>query len=315
MMRTFRTSLLTLAIFSLMSLPVMAAELILSFDNLPPLNESTEGLYEGWAIINGQPVSTGVFNVDASGQTVMPGGGPLPSFMVDDSIGLSSAIKISLEPVGDMDPGPSGLIVLTGDVHGETTNLSAAVPGLDMLMTSAGSYILATPSDNSKDNSNDDQGIWYLTMPGPMAGLTNLPDLGANWVYEGWVVDVSGSSPMPYSTGTFATGAGFDSDEAGCNGGGPPFPGQDFVAHHCGPVLDLDSGDFASVISIEPVPDNSPGPFMFKPLAGGIPTDALNGGGMMSNQVAGTFPTGTASIYGTVDTSSESWDSLKAVYR
>ncbi len=314
-MKTLRTSFLTVAIISLMAFPAMAAELVLSFDNLGPLDESTDGLYEGWAIIDGQPVSTGVFNVDDAGQPVTPGGDLIPSFTVGDDIGEASAIKISIEPVGDMDPAPSGLIVLTGNVESETTSLSVAIPGLDMLMGSAGSYILATPSDNEMDTTNDDQGIWFLAMPGPMAGLTGLPDLGPNWIYEGWVVDVSGDSPMPYTTGTFTMGEGFDSDEAGCNAGGPPFPGQDYVAFQCGPVLDLDSGDYAAVITIEPVPDNSSNPFMLKPLAGLIPTDGLMGGNMMGNQVADTFPTGTATITGTVPVSSSSWDALKANYR
>ncbi len=314
-MRILRTSLLTVAIIALLSLPAVAAELSLNFENLMPLDEATDGLYEGWAIINGAPVSTGVFNVDAAGNAVMPGGGGAMTFMVDDNIGQASAIKISIEPAGDMDPAPSGLIILSGDVNSEITVLTAAVPGLDMLMESEGSYILATPSDNDSDTENNDQGIWFLAMPGPVAGLTNLPDLGPNWVYEGWVVDISGGSPMPYSSGTFTSGDGFDSDAAGCNAGGPPFPGQDYVAFQCGPVLDLDSGNFAAVISIEPVPDNGPGPFMFKPLAGMIPTDGLMGGNMMGNQVASTFPTGTATISGTVAVTISNWDALKAIYR
>ena len=314
-MKNLRTLVLTAAIATMMALPVVAAELTLDFDNLTPLDESVDGLYEGWAIINGMPVSTGVFNVDENGQPVMPGSGAPITFMVDDSIGMASAIKISIEPVGDVDPAPSGLIVLTGDVDGESTALVSAVPGLDMLMTAEGSYILATPSDNAEDATNDDMGIWFLAMPGPMPGLTGLPDLGPNWTYEGWVVDVSGDSPMPYTTGTFDTAEGFDSDEAGCNAGGPPFPGQDYVAFHCGPELNLDSGDFAAVISIEPVPDNNAGPFMFKPIAGMIPEDALVGGNMLGNQVADTFPTGTANITGTVAVSESNWDAVKAIYR
>ena len=315
-MNILRMALLTAAVVLVMAVPAAAAELTLSFNNLPTLNEATEGLYEGWAIVDGMPVSTGVFNVNAAGQPVLPGGGGvIASFPVADSIGLSSSIKISLEPVGDTDPAPSGLIVLGGDVESETTALTAAVPGLDMLMTAGGSYILATPSDNATEPDNNDLGIWFLAMPGPVAGLTNLPDIGPNWKYEGWVVDVSGGGPVPYTTGTFDMAAGFDSDEAGCMGGGPPFPGQDFVALHCGPILDLDTGDFVTVISIEPVPDNGPGPFMFKPLAGMIPTDALDNGGTLGNQVAGTFPTGTAGIFGTVPVAETSWSSLKASFR
>jgi hypothetical protein len=315
-MNILRIGLLTTAALMLTASLALAAELSLTFANLAPLDEATEGLYEGWAIIDGAPVSTGVFNVNASGQPVMPGGGAvIASFPAGGDIGLASAIKISLEPVGDADPGPSGLIVLTGDVNSETTPLVSALPGLDMLMTSNGSYILATPSDNGVDAGNDNQGIWYLSMPGPMAGLTNLPSLGANWTYEGWIVDISSGSPMPYSTGTFAGGAVGDSDLAGCMGGGPPFPGQDFTAFHCGPVFDLDNGDFVAVISIEPVPDNGAGPFQFKPLAGAVPTDALTNGGMLGNQVAATFPTGSATITGTVAVSESSWGALKAAFR
>ena len=311
-----RLTILCAAALSLLALPVPASELALSFTNLAPLDEATEGVYEGWAIIDGAPVSTGVFNVNEMGQPVAPGSGDvIDSFMLSASIGLASSLKISLEPAGDMDPAPSGLIVLSGEVESMTVTLKAAVPGLDMLTGAAGNYILATPSDNAMDDMNDDQGIWYLTMPGPEAGLVGLPDLGANWIYEGWIVDVSSGTPMPYSTGTFAGGMGADSDEAGCNGGGPPFPGQDFTAYHCGPILDLDSGDFAAVISIEPVPDNSPAPFAFKPLAGMIPTNALECGGMLDNQTEATFPMGTATIYDLVANENQTWSQLKAAYR
>ncbi len=109
-MTILRKSLLLAMATVLMALPAGAVELNLSFDNLMPLNESTDGLYEGWAIIDGMPVSTGVFNVDDAGNAIMPGGGGAATFMVPGNIGQASAIKISLEPVGDMDPAPSGLI-------------------------------------------------------------------------------------------------------------------------------------------------------------------------------------------------------------
>lgn len=247
-----------------------AQSLALDFSNLMILDEYSDGLYEGWAIIGGAPVSTGVFNVNAAGQTVDMDGNVIDIFNTGVDLSDATSIKISIEPPMDADPAPSGLIVLSGDVSDGMAYLHAALPGLDMLETATGCYILATPSDNAMYPDNDDQGVWFLNMPGPVAGLVGLPDLGDAWTYEGWAVDMSGGAPMPYSTGTFSSGEGFDSDMAGCMGGGPAFPGQDFSAYHCGPVLDLDSGDFALVISIEPVPDNSPAPFQFKPLAGGV---------------------------------------------
>lgn len=290
--------------------------LTLNFANLMPLDEAVDGVYEGWAIIDGMPVSTGVFNVNESGQPTQPGSGEvIENFMTGVDLGDASDIKISLEPAGDSDPGPSGLIVMTGMITGDTANLVAALPGLDSLPAATAAYILATPSDNESAPDNDNQGVWYLSMPGPVAGLVGLPDLGDSWIYEGWAVDFSSGSPMPYSTGTFTSGEGFDSDEAGCNAGGPPFPGQDFTDFHCGPTLNLDSGDFALVISIEPVPDNNPHPFQFKPLAGMVPTDALDMANSLMNQTNETFPTGVATISGVTPVSRTAWGDLKANFR
>lgn len=290
---------------------------VLSFANLAPLNEMTEGHYEGWAIVGSMPVSTGNFNIDMSGNPVALGGGPvITEFTAGQDITTATAIKITIEPPGDPDPAPSGLVIVGGGVVGHVAPLAADVPGLSTLTSmTTGAFLLATPSDNDTNTMNNDMGIWWLTMPGPMPGLLNLPDIGPKWQYEGWAVDVSGGSPVPYSTGTFQMASQTDSDAAGCNGGGPPFPGQDFVPFHCGPTLDLDTGDFAAVITIEPVPDNSPMPFQLKPLAAGIPTDALGMNNPMMNQVAATFPTGTAMLMATVSVDEASWGSVKASYR
>ena len=288
----------------------------LQFDNLMVLDPAVDGVYEGWAIIGGAPFSTGVFNVDGAGMTVDPVTGDLIDvFNTGLSLAGTTEIKISIEPAGDADPAPSGLIVLTGAVVDGMAQLVPALPGYSMLETATGSYILATPSDNAVDAANDDQGVWFLCMPGPMAGFVGLPDLGPNWTYEGWVVDLSGPAPMPYSTGTFDDPAMADSDQAGSMGGGPPFPGQDFTAYHGGPVLDLDSGDFAVVLSIEPVPDNSPAPFLFKPFAGAVPTDALGMCNALGNQTAATFPTGTAEIGNPLPNETRSWGGLKSLYK
>ena len=284
--------------------------LSLSFTNLAPLGEATEGLYEGWAIVGGAPISTGVFNLNEAGQPVEPGGGAvIEAFTPAMDITGATDIKISIEPAGDSDPGPSGLIILGGMLDGDLADL---VTGLEAVAMTGGCYILATPSDNDMNDMNDNEGIWWLTVPGPVAGLTDLPDLGPNWVYEGWIVDVSGGMPVPYSTGTFSVAGDFDSDAAGPMGGGPPFPGQDFVEFQGGPVLDLASGDFAAVISIEPVPDNGPGPFQLKPLAGMIAAGATDG--CVGNQTDATFPHGMAMLNGMVATETASWSNVKDLF-
>ncbi len=286
---------------------------VLEFTNLAILDEENEGHYEGWAIVDGAPISTGNFNVNESGQPVTLGTGEvIDEFDAGIDISSASDIKISLEPAEDSDPAPSGLIVLGGTVSGGQADLAT---GLEAAAMTTGTFILATPSDNEVDETNDNQGIWFLETPGPGPGFMSLADVGPNWVYEGWVVDLSGDAPVPYSTGTFTTAEGFDSDMAGPMGGGPPFPGQDFVAYQGGPVLDLDSGNFAAVVSIEPVPDNSPAPFQFKPLATTIPTDALSRNNAMTNQTEATFPGGSAVLGGSVATETASWGEVKRAYR
>ena len=291
--------------------------LVLGFTNLAALDETVEGHYEGWAVVDGSPVSTGKFNVNNDGMPVeLGGGGVIDEFDASQDISGATAIKISIEPAGDVDMNPSGLIILSGDVAGGETELRTDVPDLAILETmTTGAYILATPSDNHEDDTNDEMGVWFLTTPGPDPGFMNLPDIGPGWAYEGWVVDLSDPmNPMPYSTGRFSMAEGVDSDEAGCNGGGPPFPGQDFVPFQCPPVLDLDTGDFAAVVSIEPEPDNQAGPFQLKPLADAISTDAVGMNNEMTNQTAATFPTGTAVLWSATPTVDVSWGSIKAAF-
>lgn len=289
------------------------------FENLAPLDEAVEGHYEGWAMVNGSPVSTGVFNVDAQGAPVeLNGGGAISEFDAGVDISEATAIIITLEPPQDNDPDPSEIKMMFGAVSGAEAPLMLNVPDRAVIEASTtGAFILATPSDNPGVPDNDDMGIWYLTVPGPAPGFLNLPDIGPNWIYEGWIVDLTDpSNPVPYSTGTFSMASAADSDAAGCNGGGPPFPGQDFVAFHCGPILDLDTGNFAAVISIEPTPDNLPGPFQVKPMLAMIPTDALGRNNDLTNQASATFPVGTARLYDeTTATRESSWGQVRGLFR
>ena len=292
--------------------------LVLTFMNLATLDEDLEGHYEGWAILDGSPVSTGKFNVDDAGMPVgLGGGGVIDEFAAGVDISGATDIKISIEPPGDNDEIPSGLIIVDGPVTDAVAELMTSVPGLEILQTmTTGQFILATPSDNPDVPDNDNQGTWWLTMPGPNPGFSHLPDIGPSWAYEGSVVDMSDPDhPIPYSTGRFAMAEGHDSDEAGCNGGGPPFPGQDFVEFQCPPELVLDTGNFAAVLTIEPEPDALAGPFQLKPLAGPIPIDGVGQNHEMTNQVIDTFPTGTARLYAEpVPTATVTWGMIKGTF-
>ncbi len=260
--------------------PTMA-NLKLHFNGIEDLGPNF--VYEGWIIVNGNPVSTGRFTVDGSGNQSQTDFPVLAANLMD-----ATKFVLTIEPNPDPDPGPSMTHYLAGNFSGSNASLTVSDPaalGSDF-SSAAGEYILNTPSTAS-DNSDYAQGIWWLD---PMAGpgpTLNLPTLPAGWMYEGWVVGPSG----PVTTGKFTSVSGADGDGAGPTSGPdgfPPFPGQDFI----NPPMNL-IGD-AAVITIEPDADNSPAPFTLKPLVDGNIEDVGIGvlQGMGNN--AGSFPTGTA---------------------
>lgn len=252
----------------------------LTFDNLEDLG--ADFVYEGWAIIDGAPVSTGTFTVDAKGKLSQR------NFTVAARPKKIDAIVVTIEPYPDPDPAPSATHILAGDVNKRRAALTAGHPAAlgNDFQSAAGSYILAVPSSSSTPYTN---GIWWLDpAAGPGPGL-ELPVLPAGWVYEGWIVGGNG----PVSTGTFTDVAAADSDAGGPYAGldgTPPFPGQDFV----NPPTNL--VDYAAVISIEPYPDNSAAPFTFKPLVNTIEDPGAPGVSQSMSNNADGFPTGYARL-------------------
>ncbi len=243
--------------------------------------------YEGWLIVDGAPVTAGIFTVDANGTP------SATSFEVNaDDLAKATAYVLTIEPSPDSDPAPSSVHILGGDFSGDDAALTVghgAAVGTDFT-ASAGTYILATPTDT--DNTNETSGVWWLDpTAGPGPGL-DLPELPAGWIYEGWAV-VDGT---PISTGTFRTATGADSD--GSFSGdqpAPPFPGEDLLRNApAGLSFPLDLRGNAVVISVEPVPDNSPAPFTLKPLVGPVAADAADHTPLsMNNNAGATNPTGT----------------------
>lgn len=222
--------------------------------------------YEGWMIVNGAPISTGVFSVNSSGEMSQT------SFSLN-AVQLFSATKfvLTIEPFPDSDPAPSHTHILAGDFSNDKATLTIGAPeALGNNFTNAtGKYVLATPSNGS--NTDEKSGVWFLGSLPPTAGL-QLPVLPQGWKYEGWAV-VNGKA---ITTGTFTNAAAADMFNGfSGNMGTPPFPGEDFLvnapAMHTFP-LDLSGGKV--VISIEPDPDNSPAPFLLKPLVGDVPQNA-----------------------------------------
>ncbi|SNR33043.1 hypothetical protein SAMN06265371_101343 [Lutibacter agarilyticus] len=245
-------------------------------------------VYEGWIIVDGAPVTTGRFSVDASGELSQD------SFALDyDDVSDASTFILTIEPsVGD-DPAPSAVHILAGDFSGKSGSLSIFHPAAlgDDYASAAGKYILATPTDDVDTNENS--GIWFLSLASgsPAVGL-DLPTLPDGWKYEGWVV-INGS---PVSTGTF-TAVDVADDFSGFSGSksGPPFPGEDFLLNApSGLTFPTDLAGGVAVISIEPYPDNSSAPFLLKPLVGTIAAGATDHTTYDMGQNL-QFPTGTVS--------------------
>lgn len=258
--------------------------------NINYLMESAMGeQYEGWIIVNGTPVSTGTFTVNASGNLSKT------SFTVDaDDLAIATDFVLSIEPMPDNDPNPSAIKIIGGVFSGQTASVSAAhgaALGNDFSNVS-GKYIFATPTTTATDDELS--GIWFLDLSSgsPMTGL-NLPVLPSGWKYEGWAV-ING---MPVTTGTFtmANAADQSAPFSGSDAAGPPFPGEDYIINApTGLMFPTNLSGATAVISIEPDPDNNAEPFLFKPLVGVAPSSALDhvSYDMMSN-VLSSFPAGT----------------------
>ncbi len=268
----------------------------LSFTGLDPLDSGFH--YEGWAIIDGSPVTTGKFNVDASGGLVTTTGSAIAggAFATGLDLTLASAIVITIEPAGDTDAVPASTHIVAGALAGSSAALSVGDGSAlgDDFTGASGSYILATPTNG--DDTNENSGIWFLSLaagPPPTKGL-DLPTLPAGWVYEGWAV-IGGT---PVTTGRFTATDAID-QSAPFSGTlpGPSFPGEDFLVNApMGLAFPTDLAGATAVISIEPEPDDSSAPFTLKPLVGEIPTDATDHFTYSIPTYLTSFPTGTATI-------------------
>lgn len=251
-----------------------------SLDGLEDLGP--QAVYEGWIIVDGAPVSTGRFSVDAAGAP------SLDAFEVDaGQAEAATAFVLTIEPAEGDDPGPSESKLMGGGFVESMAAVEisdASALGTDFA-DATGEFLLQTPT--SEEPSDYSLGIWFLD-PGSGAATLELPELPAGWVYEGWIVDANG----PISTGRFATPREADTDGKGPAAGplgAPGKPGQDFID----PALDLIG--LTAVITVEPEPDNDPAPFVLKPLVtpsiADVPPPQLQA---LDNNAAATNPSGAA---------------------
>jgi hypothetical protein len=281
--------------FSLVTVALLASCKKDNDNNTASLNLALTGLedlganarYEGWLVVNGSPVSTGTFSVNATGQ-------PSQSSFDVDKTQLQSATTfvLTIEPFPDSNPAPSEQKLVAGDFSAGSAALSIGHPAaLNTTFASAtGKYVLATPTTAS--TADELSGVWFLNLMSgsPTAGLS-LPTLPAGWRYEGWAL-IGGK---PVTTGAFTNGTGADGSAIYSGTAmAPPFPGEDFITNApAGLTFPVNLSGGLAVISVEPFPDNSPAPFLLKPLLANIPNPAADHVtyNMMINSAS--FPGGT----------------------
>lgn len=226
---------------------------------------------EGWAIFGDTMVSTGKFTLDPDGNVLNMLGEPMDTFFVIEDMQEADSIVVTVEPEGDVDGVPSGLVLMQGNLVGNSSVLRFPVD----FSASGGSFILATPTNGP--DTDEVSGIWFLSLPDPSPGL-DLPSLPSGWVYEGWVEYQS----IPLSSGRFTS---VDAEDLfnGYSGAeaGPPFPGEDYVANAPSGwsfPIDLADGTSKGIISDEPeldgVDPTGDDPFAVKPLMALIPEGA-----------------------------------------
>lgn len=294
----------------------------LSVSNLQPLGPG-EGHYEVWATFlefnkpsrENSPqhesgfLSLGEFNVRAGDPVPYDRAGNPARFIIppDQNPQLLDDVVITIDTseTNTVDS-LQGSIVIGGQFRGDA---DVAVADLDEAYADAfssdfsgvtGKFTITAPTSPADSNS----GVWFIDQQGAttVAGLRNLPVLPKGWRYEGWVgyavVQIQPGKTTEsfhyFSTGRFLRADTADFDGAGPGRGlgtGLGFPGQDFITSYVGgppPPVDLRYRTF--MVTIEPVPDNSPDPFSLAVLSTQSPRTALPQGQAVSmNNVASSL--------------------------
>ena len=272
----------------------VVSEISLSFDGLETLDNGAH--YEGWVLIDGEPYSTGKFNVDGNDFVDLDGEVIEATFGVPVEVSEASDFVLTVEPDGDTDTIPSDPKLLGGVFEDGVTTATIDHPGAlnTDFSEGTGSFTFRTPTDD--DDTNELAGVWFLSLTtGEPVGTLDLPELPeVGWEYEGWAV-IDGT---PYSTGKFSdpTGEGGD-DFSGFSGplDAPPYPGEDFLVNLPeGLETPVDLSGVPIVISVEPIEDDSELPFVLKPYVGSSPEEAESAVDYDLEFDDSTFPTITA---------------------
>lgn len=283
----------------------------LSLAALPALGSAS--VYQGWAVVDGIPVTTGRFVIDASvapARVTSPDGiriygttsrstfGPAATGLGQDFPRIVDATHffITIESRSELSLRPSGNVILAGPIIGDAAELAIfgeEGPGspkkADGSAPLGGTAMLTSPTGGG----NPWNGVWFTTTPAfPGGPSLDLPVLAREGLlYEGWVMDVIGGVWL--SLGKFSDPGFLDLDAQtsptrGLLSAGLLAPGQDFifpaVAGAATPLF-LADGTMEAFITLEPVPDNSPAPFPLRLLSAPIPAAAVGGTGAAALEI------------------------------
>lgn len=251
------------------------------------------GHYELWLDVAGNAQSCGRFLIDGTmvvsldtqgvqGSTAMAlfdaASSGNPGFPDPTT---ATSLFVTFEDESDLDATP-GLVLLAGAAVGNQASLTVAGDGMGLGLADfsavAGSFHLATPTDNDGATAPDDNFGVHFRLRGVSLDLfgqsLDLPALPAGWVYEGFVEDRA--SGRLYSTGRFRDPGGPDSSHALVPSAGdrPGFnlPGQDFV-NDVMPAMyaAAQANSISSVfVTIETEPDDSPAPSFLRVLVAAV---------------------------------------------
>lgn len=198
---------------------------------------------EAWAIFGDENVSIGKFTVDSQGLIRNLEGQVQHTFPIGRDLDKADTFIITIEPEGDTDLVPSGLVLLSGSSNGTRAELSFPAD----FSSVNGTFTLATPTDGS--GTNETSGVWFLQLPNS-TGLS-LPTLPEGWIYEGWVEN----SGVPISMGRFSSpGQGDNFNNYSGPSPGLWVPGEDFLFNAPNNVtfpLNLTDGTSRVIVSVE----------------------------------------------------------------
>ena len=247
-----------------------------SYQNLKPLDQNSEGVYEAWLSVetsfdhdDAAYRSLGRFNISGSGSIVDTSGNPFTLKLNRISnINATEDALITIEPPGDNDTLPGNIKML-----GAAKSLQGSALVFNMVMSyheilngvaaqfpnAAAKYLLSAPSTG--DTAQFNKGVWFAqNTNGTSPGLTlsTVPDT-MDWTYQAWVIDTRDSINRIYNIGRFdASNERDDNHQCEQN---PPVqiwnvPGHDWILANCPAgipqITDLNNGFYKLMITLEP---------------------------------------------------------------